>query len=93
MSNETIESEAVYFPITSADMAADAAGGYASVTGTAVHEPGAAVRVDDAFAVGTPEVEAWPEDVLGKTVRVKGRLQSADGGYVMEKLLYELQDA
>jgi hypothetical protein len=91
VSNETIESEAVYFPITSDEQAVDAAGGYASVEGEAVHDPGAAVRVNDAFTVGVPEVETWPDDVLGKQVRVKGRLQSAEGGYVMERILYEVE--
>lgn len=91
MSNETIESEAVYFPITNADHAADAAGGYASVTGEAVHAPGAAIRVNDDFVVGIPDVGTWPDDVLGRNVRVKGRMQAADGGFVMEKILYEVE--
>ena len=92
MGSETIESEAIYFPVTNAQHASDAAGGYASVAGEAIHAPGAGVKVNDEFSVTIPEVGNWPDDGLGKTVTVKGRIQAADGGgFLFEKILYEVE--
>lgn len=92
MGNETIESAAMYFPVTNAKEATEASGGYASVTGVAIAEEGCSVRVSDDLLVDAPEVDAWPEDVVGQTVVLKGRIQAKDGGFFMETALYELAD-
>ncbi len=90
--NETIESAAMYFPVTTAQEATEAAGGYASVTGSAIVEGGCAVRVSDDLVVSAPDVDAWPEDVAGQSVVLRGRIQAKDGGFFMETSLYELAD-
>lgn len=93
MANETIEADAIHFPVRDDAEAEDAKGGYARVEGTAVaSERGAAVRAGT-FVVEVPDTPAWPDDVVGEIVVVRGRLVQTEHGWAMESSLYEVKDS
>ena len=89
MTKETIEVEAVHFPVSSADDLAGALDGYARVQGKAAAGDGYPVVRCDGFVVGVKDLAEWPDDVLGEVVMLRGRLIREGEQYLMEKSLYE----
>lgn len=89
MTKETIEVEAIHFPVSSVDDLDGALDGYAKVEGTAAAGDGHPAVSCEGFVVELVELPDWPEDVLGQPVIVKGRLLRDGERLVMEKALYE----
>lgn len=88
--DQTVELDAVYLPVKSVEDVEDALEGYARVQGKAAAGPSGPLVRGEGFEVDCAELEAWPDDVLGEVVTVRGRLVMEGEALKLERPLYEV---